>query len=363
MKKTIKSAFKRIMEITPYKPGETSAFKSLQSIKLSSNENPFGCSDNVKKVLSERLESLHRYPDGNCTELRKKISLQTGLDEQKIIFGAGSDEIITMLCMAFAAGENSEVLYSEHGFLMYPIAAKSVGAKPIQAKEKSLRADIDSFIALVNENTKIIFIANPNNPTGSYINQEEIETLVSSIPSDVVIVLDSAYHEYAAAFSDYPDHISFADQYDNVVVLRTFSKAYGIPNLRLGWAYGSEQIIDILNRVRGPFNVSGLAQLAGIASLEDKSFIIKSVDHNTKALSYMEDEFQSLGLKPYPSIANFILVDFDSKEKAEMVDLSLRKRGITGRMMSAYGLPSCIRFSIGLENENNILLDTLKEIL
>lgn len=365
---SIKPSYKTILDITPYVPGDTSpvgqnSLKANKSIKLSSNENPFGCSKKVKQAITGEFTNLHRYSDGACKKVRKKISDIYNIESSKIVCGAGSDELITLLCMAYAAGEKSEVVYSEHGFLMYSISALSVGATPIKAKETSLKTDVDAVISATNKNTKIIFLANPNNPTGSYINSGEIEKLASSVSSDVIIVLDCAYHEYAEAFEDYPQAIEFANRYKNIVVLRTFSKAYGIPSLRLGWAYASEDIIDILNRVRGPFNVSGVAQVAGVAALEDQEFVKESVEFNKLWLDKMAMEFEVLGLKPYNSIGNFILVDFNSDEKAIKVDKFLREKGVTGRMMSAYGLASCMRFTIGLEDENIFLINSLREVL
>lgn len=361
---TLRPTYKRIMDISPYVPGKSSASKGGgESIKLSSNENPFGCSEKARQAIKDSLDNIHRYPEGSCILLREKLSELFGCDENRTIFGAGSDELITLICMAFAAGENNEVLYPEYGFLMYPISAMSVGAKPVTANEVGLKADVSELIKKVNENTKVIFVANPNNPTGSYIEEAEIRKLMDSVPSDIIVVLDCAYYEYALPFENYPDAMKLADEYSNLVVLRTFSKAYGLPSLRLGWAYASQEVIDILNRVRGPFNVNGLAQAAGLAALEDQEFISNSVKFNSDALSYMAEEYSSLGLKTYPSVANFILVDFGSESKAADVDSALKERGVTGRVMKAYNLPTCMRFNIGLEEENKILLNSLKEIV
>lgn len=360
---SLKPSYSKIKEISPYKPGETSKFNSERSIKLSSNENPFGCSEEVKNAISEEFQKLHRYPDGGAIELRNRIAKKNNLISEKIICGAGSDELITLICMAYCAGEDSEIIYTEHGFLMYPIAAKSVGAKPIKAKENNLVTDVNEILKLANQKTKAVFIANPNNPTGSFISFSDIKKLCDGLPESCILVIDLAYFEYAENLKDYPNPYSLVDDYKNIIILRTFSKAYGIPNLRLGWAYSNEEIIDVLNRVRGPFNVSGVSQVAGIAALEDQQFIEKSVEHNNKWLERFKREFESIGLKSYPSAANFILVDFGELEQVEKVDLYLKESGITGRRMDAYGLPTCMRFSIGLEQENEILLEKLKSLL
>jgi len=320
----IKPSYKTIEEISAYTPGETALSKQnsnnpKRSIKLSSNENPFGCSPQVKKAIEAEFDNLHRYSDGGCNSLRVKISEAFGLDKQKVVCGAGSDELITVLCMAYAAGEGSQVLYSEFGFLMYPITARTVGATPVKASENNLHTNVDEIISSTNDKTKIIFIANPNNPTGSYITESEIERLIKKVPDNIIIVLDAAYQEYAEVYDDFPDHYKIADKYNNVVVLRTFSKAYGIPNLRLGWAYSNNpEIIDVMNRIRGPFNVSGVAQVAALAG---------------------------------------------SNEIVAKVDEYLRSNGVTGRLMVAYGLPTCMRFTIGLEEENEFLLKCLSEVL
>lgn len=368
----INPTYKNILEISPYVPGDSvkspkkagsGESENKKIVKISSNENPFGCSQKVKNAIEESFSKLHRYPEGTSKDVRGKLSELYSLDANKIVCGNGSDELITLICMAYAAGEGNEILYSQHGFLMYPISALSVGAKPVKIAENGLRTDVDAFADAVNENTKIIFIANPNNPTGSYVTEEEIDRLMSKIPSDILVVLDCAYYEYAIGFDGYPDAVKAADKYDNIIMLRTFSKVYGIPNLRLGWAYSNNpEIIDILHRVRGPFNVNGLAQMAGVVALEDQEFIKKSVEHNNKCLAELPMKFESLGLKPYPSIANFILVDFGAENKAVAADKKLRDAGITGRMMQSYGLPSCMRYTIGLDEENEYLVEILGKI-
>ncbi len=358
MSSKLKLSSEKILEISPYVPGSYAASAKRQ-IKLSSNENPFGCSLKVKEAINAEVGKLNRYPDGGSTALRDKIGQANGLNPKRIICGAGSDELITLICIAFG-GTDAEVVYTKHGFLMYPISALSVGSKPVVAEEKDLKADVDEILNQITDKTRIVFLANPNNPTGSYLNDKELWKLVKGLPKNVLLVLDLAYYEYAlGAATDYPNPVKLIDEFENVIMLRTFSKAYGIPSLRLGWAYSNEYIIDILNRVRGPFNVSSIAQAGGIAALGDTDFVKKSIEHNNKWLNVMKEVLEDIGLVVYPSVANFILVDFGSAEKAAKADEALRAEGISGRRMDAYHLPSCIRFTVGLEDENKLLLDNL----
>jgi histidinol-phosphate aminotransferase len=346
-----------ILEISPYVPGAYAKSKTGKLIKLSSNENPFGCSPKVTELLQNGTILLNRYPEGTSKQLREELGKLNNINPEQIVCGAGSDELITLIVMAYA-GQGAEVIYTKHGFLMYPITALSLGAKPVVADEVNLKANVDNIIAKITDKTRIIFIANPNNPTGSYLNDFEIRELIAKTPKNILIVLDYAYAEFVEE-KDYPDAIKLANQFENVVMMRTFSKTYGIPALRLGWAYANSEIIDIINRVRGPFNVSSIAQLCGIAALQDQDFIKKTVQHNNSELKRLNKEFLNLSYKPYSSVANFILVDFGTEEKANAIDLKLQQQGISVRKMNAYHLPSCIRFSIGLEEENNAMLEAL----
>ncbi len=360
MTNKFKLATDRILEIKPYVPGSY-AKSEKRLIKLSSNENPLGCSPKVTEAMNKEFSKLNRYPEGTSHALRDKIAEVNNIDADRVICGAGSDQLITLICMAFG-GVDAEVLYSAHGFLMYPIAALSVGSKPVVADEKNLKTDVDAILNKVTDKTRIVFIANPNNPTGSYLSDKEIWKLAKGLPKNVILVLDMAYAEYATA-SDYTVPYNLIDEFENIIMLRTFSKAYGIPSLRLGWGYSSAGVIDILNRIRDPFNISSFAQAAGIAALEDQNFVKQSVEHNTKWLHVLNEAFDDMGLVAYPSQANFVLVDFVSNERAAAADEFLRAEGISGRRMEAYNLPSCIRFTVGLEDENKILLDTLRKFM
>ena len=341
------------MDINPYIGGEAKVDGVSHLVRLASNENALGCSDKAKEEYQNLSENLHRYPDGMTAGLRDALAKHHGLEADKIVCGAGSDELISLLLRSYA-GVGDEVLYSQHGFLMYPIGAKAVGATPVSAPEKGLRTDIDSLLSHVTEKTKLLFLANPNNPTGSYITRDELRSLREQLRDDVLLIIDSAYAEFVEE-DDYTAGEDLVREFDNIVMLRTFSKIHGLAALRLGWAYCSDEVSGVLNRVRGPFNVNAPAQIAGIAALNDKEFIERSITHNTKWRNWLSEKFQELGYGVHPSVGNFILVDFG--DKAEDMRLKLRENGIFIRQMGAYGLPDCLRITVGTEEENNILVD------
>ncbi len=355
---TLKLARPDILKIEPYKPGISKVAGKKDVIKLSSNENALGASPKALAALRDCESRISRYPDGGCVALRNKIGEVYGLNPEQIVCGAGSDEILAFLCHAYA-GDGDEVLYSQHGFLMYPISALRVGATPVKAAEKNLCADVDALLAAVTPRTRIVFIANPNNPTGSYLSATEIARLRKQLRQDILLVLDAAYCELVDA-PDFSEGNELVKQYPNVVVTRTFSKIYGLASLRLGWSYSSPEIADVLNRVRGPFNVTLQAQEAGIAALEDQAFIAKSKAHNTKWRNWMTAELNQLGLKVYPSQGNFVLVEF---QNAAAADEHLKENGIIIRRMEAYGLPNCLRITIGTEAENKAVVEVLKDFL
>ncbi len=350
-----------LSDIKSYKPGKAK-LDDKQVIKLSSNENALGASPKALEAYKKHSNELFRYADGSCQDLRKKLAENNNIEADRIVCGAGSDEIIALLTQAFAK-EGDEVIYSEHGFLMYPISAKRVGAKAVKVKETNLRADVDNLLAAINEKTKIIFIANPNNPTGSYLEKSEIAKLIDKTPKNILIVLDHAYEEFCDEVKDYPNAIEFVNENENVVTTRTFSKIYGLASLRLGWCYSSKYISDILNKIRGPFNVGGPAQTTAIEALDDKSFLEKSKNHNKKWLKFFFEEFRGdNSIKTHPSTANFILFDFGSEEKCQKTNQMLLDNGIILREMSAYGLPNCLRATIGTEEENIKLAKFLKNL-
>ncbi len=352
-----------IMSISPYVAGKTSVGDGVKPIKLSSNENPYGASPKAVEAYKNSVESINRYPDGSCLAVRKAIADVHNLPINNIICGAGSDELIGLIVSAFA-GEGDEVLYSEHGFLMYKIYALAAGAVPVTAAERNLTTDVDAMLAAVTSRTKLVFVANPNNPTGSYINASELERLRDGLPSDVLLVIDSAYAEYAENFAgdDYVAGAKMALENDNVIMTRTFSKIYGLSAVRLGWLVASDYIIDIINRVKSPFNVTTTATLAGAAAMLDAPWLAEQCRLNADGLEYLQNELDRLGLKHYPSVANFVLVDFGNADKAQQVVKFLADKNIYVRDVSGYRLPNCLRITIGTKQENISLIKALNEL-
>lgn len=349
-----------IMEISPYIGGEAKIEGVTRFIRLASNENALGSSPLAKAAYLAHANELHRYPDGSAAALRAALSETYALDKDKITCGAGSDELISLLIRSYA-GVGDEVLYSRHGFLMYAIGAKAVGATPVYAEETNLTANVDALLSKVTEKTKLLFLANPNNPTGSYLPSSEVKRLRDNLPEHVLLVIDAAYAEFAETLPDYDSGEKLVDTYGNVVMLRTFSKIYGLAGLRLGWGYFPADVADVINRVRGPFNVNAVAQAVGIAALSDKDFLQQSIAHNTRERTWLAAELQKLGLETAPSAGNFLLAHFGAE--AENIRQKLRNKGIFIRQMGAYGLPEHLRITVGLEEENKILCQTLSEIL
>ncbi|MEZ5932352.1 MAG: histidinol-phosphate transaminase [Alphaproteobacteria bacterium] len=352
-----------ILEIQPYVGGKATAAGAERTIKLSSNESAIGPSPMATLAMQAALADSHRYPDGGADRLRTAIGKRFSLDPARIVCGAGSDELIHLLTLAYA-GAGDEVLYSAHGFLMYRLSALATGATPVAAPERDLRTDVDALLAAVTSRTRLVFVANPNNPTGSYITQEELSRLHAGLPDDVVLVIDAAYAEYVRR-RDYTDGQELVDQADNVVMTRTFSKMFGLAALRLGWAYAPSGIVDVLNRVRGPFNVNSMAQVAGIAALEDLDHQERSIAHNDQWLPRLTQAIAGLGLTVHPSVANFLLVGFptDGAKTAAAASAFLERHGIVARPMSAYGLPDCLRLSIGRDDENQAVIDSLERFV
>ncbi|MCB2081526.1 MAG: histidinol-phosphate transaminase, partial [Rickettsiales bacterium] len=329
-----------MLEIATYVPGKSTLAPGQKVIKLSSNENPFGASPAAYETLRQ-CDYLHRYPEGSSRELREALGNTYGLNPERIVCGAGSDELILLLAQAYAT-TGDEILCTEHSFLMYPIAAKRVGAVPVYAKETDMTTSVDALLASVTPKTRMVFLANPNNPTGTYLSQTELRRLRDRLRDDILLVLDHAYAEYATA-ENYTDGYAFVEE-GRTVVTRTFSKIYGLAALRLGWAYCPESVADILHRIRGPFNVSTLAQSAGIAALKDQDFIRHSCEHNHLWRERLTQTLQQLGLNVYSSQANFILVAFpEGTKNAQAADTFLQQQGIIVRNMQSYDLPHCLR--------------------
>jgi len=350
-----------IMDIAPYVGGSHAVPGVDKVIVLSANENPLGPSPKAREAYAALADELHRYPEGAAVALRRAIGKRFKLDPERIVCGAGSDELISLLIKAYA-GPGDEVLYSQHGFLMYAISAKAAGATPVTAPEKNLTADVDALLAHVTENTRMLFLANPNNPTGTCLSASEMRRLRDNLRDDVLLVIDAAYAEYVGA-EDYNAGEDLAGSCDNVVMLRTFSKIFGLASQRLGWAYGPAAIIDVLNRVRGPFNITASAQAAGIAAVEDIAHVEASRAHNDRWMAWLTQQLGGLGVEVPPSAGNFILARFADKAAADAAYAHLMSRGIITRLMGGYGLPESIRITIGLEDENRALVDALAEHL
>jgi histidinol-phosphate aminotransferase len=337
-----------IMAISPYVGGEHKAEGVSRLIRLASNEGALGTSPKAAEAYAALVHELHRYPDGGANVLRQAIAEVQGLEADRIVCGAGSDELIALLLQAYA-GEGDEIIHTQHGFLMYAISARCVGAVPVVAAERNRVADVDNILAAVTPKTRMVFIANPNNPTGTYLSAAEVSRLHDALPGNVLLVLDAAYAEYMLA-NDYEPGIALARRSNRAIMLRTFSKIYGLGGLRLGWCYAPPAIADVLNRVRGPFNSSAAAQAAGAAAMRDTDCVRKSIAHNAEWRAWLTDELRGHGIRVDDSHANFVLADFGDRDP-EPLRLALKSEGILVRQMGGYGLANCLRISIGTADE------------
>lgn len=349
-----------IMQIKPYVGGKSKTDGAQRIIKLSSNENPWGPSPAAVAAFEAAAKSLHRYPDGGHVELRETLASTHGFAENELICGSGSDELIGLLIHAYA-GKGDEVLYSEHGFLMYKIYALANEATPVTAPEKDLHFDVDAILAKVTAKTKIVFIANPNNPTGTYIPFTEVKRLRDGLREDIILALDCAYAEYMDVADYEAGHSLVKDS--NSIVLHTFSKIYGLPALRLGWAHGPAHLIDTMNRIRSPFNVTAPALAAGVAAVKDRAFLDQQREKNAAERSRVCDAFAKLGLSFVPSHTNFVLVRFADAATAADANQFLMQRGIIVRDVVAYGLADYLRISFGTTEENTLLLAALTDFV
>ena len=352
-----------ILDIAPYVPGRSGAAGIARPIKLSSNETPLGPSPRAVAAFHETASTLHRYPEGSSRVLREAIARHHGLDAERIVCGAGSDELIALLARAYA-GPGDDVLMSRHGFSMYPIVTRTIGARLIMAPETNCTASVDAMLAAVTPATRIVFLANPNNPTGTYLPADEVLRLHAGLGDDVLLVLDSAYAEYAEA-EDYDAGRTLVDAAPNVVMTRTFSKLYGLAALRIGWMYGQEEVVAVMNRMRGPFNVSIPAMAAGVAAIEDTGFAEAARAHNREWLPWVAGQLGQAGLEIVPSAANFLLIRFPAEagRTADDADVFLTARGLILRKVADYGLPDCLRATIGTEEENRALVTALTEFM
>lgn len=334
-----------IMDIALYQGGAAHVEGVSNTVKLSSNENPLGPSPRAIEAMREAAAHMHRYPSSDHAELRAAIGEVHGLDPAQIICGAGSDEIITFLCQAYA-GPGDEVLYTEHGFAMYRICAQAAGATPVEVAERERVTDVDALLAGCTERTKLVFIANPNNPTGTMIGAADVARLADGIPEGALLVLDGAYAEYVEGFDAGAALIA---ERSNVFMTRTFSKIYGLGGARIGWGYGPQEIIDVLNRLRGPFNVSSTALAGALASVLDTAYVDQCRAENAKWRGWLADALAALGVPSDTSCTNFILARFSSQAEAEACDDFLKAQGLIVRRVAGYNLPNALRITIGDE--------------
>ncbi len=352
-----------VLKISPYVGGKSGADSEGPVYKLSSNETPLGPSPKAIAAFTQAGQHLELYPDGGAFALREAIAARYGLNINRIVCGAGSDEILSLLAQAYLS-PGDEAIYSEHGFLMYKIAILSNGGIPVIAPEKDATTNVDAILERVTNKTRIVFLANPNNPTGTYISHDEVRRLHEGLPADVLLVLDAAYAEYVRR-NDYEAGIELVANSENTVMTRTFSKIHGLAALRLGWAYCPQNIADVLNRVRGPFNVSAPAIAAGAAAIADGAFMEKAADHNEKWNQWLCGKLEALGLKVTPSVGNFLLIHFPDRagQGAPEAEAFLTRGGLILRRVDNYGFPNALRMSIGTKEANHALIAALDTFL
>ena len=352
-----------ISDIEAYVPGESKVPGGIKPAKLSSNETPLGASPSAIAAFAASASELQRYPDGQATLLRSAIARRFGLDATRIVCGSGSDELLGLIARAYL-GPGDEAIYTQHGFLVYRIAILTNGATPVVAPETNLTTDVDAILSRVSDRTRVVFLANPNNPTGTYLPLAEVRRLRSGLRQDIVLVLDAAYAEYVGR-NDYEAGIELVATTTNTVMTRTFSKIYGLAALRIGWAYCPPAIADALNRIRGPFNLSAPAIAAGAAAMDDDAHVQAAKQHNDKWLAYCTERLRAMGLAVTPSVANFVLIHFpeDSARTAAGADEHLKSKGIIVRKVGAYGFPNALRMTIGSEAENKRALDAIGDYL
>ncbi len=353
---------KNINKIKTYEPGKSGKPNAkLKNVKLSSNESPIKFSKKTLDKINKTSFPLSKYPDPKCNQLRKKISGLYNIKTNNIIFGNGSDEIFYLISYCFL-NKNLEGLYSKHGFLIYPIAINAASAKCVYANEKNYKADVDELIKKSNKNTRVCYIANPNNPTGTYLNKKEIKKLREGLPKKCLLIIDAAYSEYVTK-NDYSDSLSYAKTREDIIVTKTFSKIYGMAALRLGWAYCPENITKILNKIRPAFNINAFAQEIAVNILDDTIFLKKSIEHNSYWKNWLTDKFNSFGFKVVPSVANFILVKFKDYRQASKLADYLEKSNIFVRKLENYKLNDCLRVSIGSEKNLKKLCNEVKKLI
>ncbi len=350
-----------VLAVEPYIPGRSKIAGAGPVIKLSSNETPLGPSPRAVEAYRAAAGHLDRYPDGSSTALREALGAAHGLDPARIVCGNGSDELFHVLAQAYL-GPGDEAIYTEHGFLVYRIAILAAGATPVIAPERNLTADVDAILKRITPCTRAVFIANPNNPTGTYLSADEVRLLRHALPDNVLLVLDGAYAEYAGD-EDYEAGLELASTTPNTIMTRTFSKIYGLAAARAGWGYMAAEIADSMNRIRSPFNLAGPSQAAAIAALEDRAHIERAQAHNKLWRANVTRELREMGYDVPESAANFVLIPFGTEpgRTAQDADDFLISKRIIARQLAAYKLPNALRLTIGLEQENRAALDALRE--
>ncbi|WP_315736238.1 MULTISPECIES: histidinol-phosphate transaminase [unclassified Bradyrhizobium] len=353
-----------ILDIAPYTPGKSPKPEPGRKVfKLSANETPFGPSPKAIEAFKSAATHLEDYPEGTSRVLREAIGRTYGLDPGRIVCGAGSDEILNLLAHTFL-GQGDEAISTAHGFLVYPIATMGCGARNVVAAETEYRTDVDAILAAVTPRTKLVWLANPNNPTGTYIPFDEVKRLRAGLPSHVVLVLDAAYADYVSR-NDYEFGIELVATTENTVVTHTFSKIHGLAALRVGWMLGPAHIVDAINRIRGPFNVSSPAMLAAVAAIEDTAHQQMSKAHTETWRNWLTEEIGRLGLKVTPSVTNFILIHFPTEKGRTAVEADefLTRRGLVLRALANYKLPNALRMTIGTEEANRLVVEALSEFM
>lgn len=352
-----------ILDIAAYVPGKETAPGVARVYKLSSNETPLGASPKAIEAFQANAGHLELYPDGQAHELRNAIGSVYGLNSANLMCGNGSDELLGLLCHVYL-GAGDEAIITEHGFLVYKIQIMGAGATPVTVKENDCQVEVDAILAAVTEKTKMVFIANPGNPTGTYVPVSEIRRLHAGLPKNVLLVLDAAYAEYVRR-NDYEAGLELVSSNRNVVMTRTFSKVYGLAALRIGWMYAPLNIIDAMERMRGPFNLNAPAIAAGAAAVRDQAFVEKSVEHNALWLDKLTSAFEAIGLRVTPSVTNFLLIHFPDVDgkRAPEADAFLTSRGYILRVVRGYGLPNALRMTIGTEEANRGVIETLGEFM
>ena len=360
---------KEIKNFQPYLPGRPidevkNKFGLKDVYKLASNENPIGCSKKVKKILSNLANVVHRYPEGSSLILKEAIAKKFNLSINEVIIGAGTDELIELVAKTYIS-KDENIVVSDHAFIRYKMAGELMGCNIVSVPMKNYTHDLESMFKKVNKKTKIVFIANPNNPTGTYNTHHELEKFLKNLLDKKlypIVVIDEAYYEYAKVFEDYPDSLALINIYPNLVILRTFSKIYGLAGLRVGFGISRKEIISDLDRVRPPFNVSVVAQYAAKEALYDEEHIKKSLDLIIKEKKFLYRELNKMNLKYIPSATNFILINL-YPHKGNSVFKKLLAKGIIVRSMEEYDFPYCIRVTVGTHKENLLFIKYLREIL